>query len=80
MSNRFLKSMTWEEDVREMSDEKLISPDISRKGDRVKTAEAARKGEVKSSTRIPIFYEEIWIDTRNLLTPIGVLLLAYYSV
>jgi hypothetical protein len=64
--------MTWEEDVQEMSDEKLLSPDINRKGDRGKTGEAARKGEVWISLKSSIIYEEIWIDTQNFITPIGV--------
>jgi len=46
MRIRFFKYMTEEADVQEMADEELLFPNMSRKGDRVGTAEAARKGEV----------------------------------
>jgi hypothetical protein len=69
--------VTWEEGVWERTEEKLLSPDMNRKEDRVWTAEAARKGEVWNSLKISIFYEEILIDIRNFQTPIGVLHTAY---
>ena len=46
MRIRFFKYKAEEADVQEMLDEKLLSSDMNRKGDRVGTAEAARKGEI----------------------------------
>ena len=54
-------------DVQELPDEGMLFPDLNPKGDRVKTAGAARKGEVWSSREMSIFYEEILIGTQNFL-------------
>jgi hypothetical protein len=47
---RFFIPKTEEADVQELLDEGLLSLDMNLKGDRVKTAEAARKGEMQSSS------------------------------
>lgn len=69
---RFLIHLTEEADVQELLDERLLSLDMNLKGDRAKTAEAARKGEVWSSREISIVYEELLIGTQNFLILIGV--------
>jgi hypothetical protein len=43
---RFFIPMIEVADVQELPDEGMLSPDMNPKGDRVKTAEAVRKGEV----------------------------------
>jgi hypothetical protein len=59
MPIRFFKPMIEVADVQVLPDEGILSPDMNPKGGRVETAEAARKGEVKSSGETSIIYEEI---------------------